>query len=110
MLGSLFGRVLVETRISSPGDAETDWLEDPVTCWSAMRTPDDRALLGPSLGLAGETGRMRGNMLAPMRRIKNTGTTHRVDNSATYAIFSVRSQKRCSELVDSELLHDSYSV
>src|SRR5207245_2164357 len=80
-LGSFCGKVLVETWASSPEANETNWFEDPVTCWSAMRTPDDSALLNCPPALAGRTGRMRGSMVVPTRRMKNTGITLLRDNS-----------------------------
>jgi hypothetical protein len=38
---------------------------------------------------------MRGNMVVATRKTKSTGITLRRDNSATYTILFVTSQKRC---------------
>jgi hypothetical protein len=96
-LGSFCGKVLVETWTSSPEANETNWFEDPVTCWSAMRTPDDSTLLNCPPVLAGRTGRTRGSMVVPTRRMKSTGTALLRDNSATRTVSAARAQKRCCE-------------
>ena len=85
-LGSFCGRVLVETWTSSPGANETNWFEDPLTCCSAMRTPDDSAVLNCPLGFDGITGRTRGSMVVPTRRMKSTGTILLRDNSASHTL------------------------
>ena len=101
-LGSFCGKVLVETWTSSPEANETNSVEDPVTCCSAMRTPDDNALLNCPPVLAGRTGRTQGSMVVPTRRMKSTGTTLLRGNSATHLISEPRAQKRCCEKMGDE--------